>query len=324
MRYHSLCVAVPLPPGLEPIAWTPDGVLMALAHATGRSGACSSIRSRSAPSTAAACSRTSATSPSASAAQVRPAAGRALDGRAAAARGRRLASRALRLQVRAPRVAARHRAGVRAPVRRRARTRSGSTAAGGRRPRAVLVHGRRRRPAQRARDLRRRRPRRSGSSAAARPSSAASRSSTTCAASCGRIGGSSDDLPFDLDCGFVGCLGYELKADCGGRRRARVVDARRGAPVRRPAASRSTTSSTARTCSALHRRGRRRAPARRGSRGRAAGCCDLPPLPPLELPAPAAQRAPVEFRSAAPARGYLDDIRRCQRYLSTARATRSA
>jgi para-aminobenzoate synthetase len=26
----------------------------------------------------------------------------------------------------------------------------------------------------------------------------------------------SDDLPFDFDCGFVGYLGYELKADCGG------------------------------------------------------------------------------------------------------------
>jgi para-aminobenzoate synthetase len=27
-----------------------------------------------------------------------------------------------------------------------------------------------------------------------------------------------DDLPFDLACGFVGYLGYELKADCGGER----------------------------------------------------------------------------------------------------------
>ena len=25
-----------------------------------------------------------------------------------------------------------------------------------------------------------------------------------------------DDLPFDLDCGFVGYFGYELKADCEG------------------------------------------------------------------------------------------------------------
>jgi para-aminobenzoate synthetase len=32
MRYHSLCVEQPLPQQLEPIAWTSDGVLMALAH----------------------------------------------------------------------------------------------------------------------------------------------------------------------------------------------------------------------------------------------------------------------------------------------------
>jgi para-aminobenzoate synthetase len=32
VRYHSLCVSQPLPDGLEPIAWTTDGVLMAVAH----------------------------------------------------------------------------------------------------------------------------------------------------------------------------------------------------------------------------------------------------------------------------------------------------
>jgi para-aminobenzoate synthetase len=32
VRYHSLCVAQPLPDRLEPIAWTSDGVLMAVAH----------------------------------------------------------------------------------------------------------------------------------------------------------------------------------------------------------------------------------------------------------------------------------------------------
>jgi para-aminobenzoate synthetase len=32
VRYHSLCVAQPLPDELEPIAWASDGVLMALAH----------------------------------------------------------------------------------------------------------------------------------------------------------------------------------------------------------------------------------------------------------------------------------------------------
>jgi para-aminobenzoate synthetase len=34
VRYHSLCVEQPLPDELEPIAWTSDGVLMAVAHRT--------------------------------------------------------------------------------------------------------------------------------------------------------------------------------------------------------------------------------------------------------------------------------------------------
>jgi anthranilate synthase/aminodeoxychorismate synthase-like glutamine amidotransferase len=32
VRYHSLCLAEPLPAALEPIAWSADGVLMAIAH----------------------------------------------------------------------------------------------------------------------------------------------------------------------------------------------------------------------------------------------------------------------------------------------------
>ncbi len=34
VRYHSLCVQQPLPEELEPIAWTSDGILMAVAHKT--------------------------------------------------------------------------------------------------------------------------------------------------------------------------------------------------------------------------------------------------------------------------------------------------
>ncbi len=34
VRYHSLCVEQPLPAALEAIAWTSDGVLMAVAHRT--------------------------------------------------------------------------------------------------------------------------------------------------------------------------------------------------------------------------------------------------------------------------------------------------
>jgi para-aminobenzoate synthetase len=32
VRYHSLCLRQPLPAALEPIAWSADGVLMAIAH----------------------------------------------------------------------------------------------------------------------------------------------------------------------------------------------------------------------------------------------------------------------------------------------------
>jgi para-aminobenzoate synthetase len=32
VRYHSLCVDAALPPSLDPIAWTPDGVIMGVAH----------------------------------------------------------------------------------------------------------------------------------------------------------------------------------------------------------------------------------------------------------------------------------------------------
>jgi para-aminobenzoate synthetase len=34
VRYHSLCIQQPLPEELEPIAWTSDGILMAVAHKT--------------------------------------------------------------------------------------------------------------------------------------------------------------------------------------------------------------------------------------------------------------------------------------------------
>ena len=60
VRYHSLVVEPALPPPLEAVAWAEDGTLMAIRD-RGRAphGACSSIPSRSAPSTARSSSRTS-------------------------------------------------------------------------------------------------------------------------------------------------------------------------------------------------------------------------------------------------------------------------
>ena len=60
VRYHSLCVRSRCRTS-SGTAWTSDGVLMGWPTARGRSGACSSTPSRSAPSGAASCSRTSAT-----------------------------------------------------------------------------------------------------------------------------------------------------------------------------------------------------------------------------------------------------------------------
>ena len=44
----------------------------------------------------------------------------------------------------------------------------------------------------------------------------------------------SAELPFDFDCGFVGYLGYELKAECDGAAAHRAIDPRRRLRPRRP------------------------------------------------------------------------------------------
>ena len=143
--------------------------------------------------------------------------------------------RSLGLEVRRLERLLRPRARLLPSLRRASRTPSGWTAA--RRP--TTARGSpswaRRRPAELGRDLRRRPPARCGSRGRRRPRSAASRSSTTSIASCAGSAASADDLPFDLTCGFVGYLGYELKADCEGDLAASLGAARRRVRLRRPA-----------------------------------------------------------------------------------------
>ena len=159
VRYHSLCVEQPLPDELEPIAWTSDGVLMA----------------RRAPH-AAAVGR--AVPPRVDLHRVRPPAARQLprpDRRACRAAQRRAAGAALaapaaELRARAVAAAARRSCGCRSsgstrlydterafvqPLRRQPR-RLLARQQQGRRARALLVHGRRRRPARLGDHLRRR------------------------------------------------------------------------------------------------------------------------------------------------------------------------
>ena len=87
----------------------------------------------------------------------------------------------------------------------------------GRRALAVLVHGRQRRPAQLGR-----RPTTSaaGEVQVARGESTRGRTRESIFdyldRELRRLRDLSDDLPFDLNCGFVGYFGYELKADCEG------------------------------------------------------------------------------------------------------------
>ena len=138
-----------------------------------------------------------------------------------------------------------------------------------------------------------------------------------------RLHTAAPQLPFDLNGGFVGYLGYECKADCGARRGAPRRAARR-VPGCSPTASwRSTTSSGRRTCSRCRRPGDE-APAVRWADATAAALdraarrspSRRPPAhepPELRVRARAAA-ASTTWRTSRPASG-------CSR---PARATRSA
>lgn len=123
---------------------------------------------------------------------------------------------------------------------------------------------------------------------------------------------SGDELPFDFDCGFVGYLGYELKADCDGRRAhdsahpdAALLFADR------LIAFDHLERRTYLVCLA-ERRG-----AEEGERWIEETGSRLASLPPLAEPPPldAGLGAPAGFRLSRSHERYLEDIAACKRHL---------
>jgi para-aminobenzoate synthetase len=123
----------------------------------------------------------------------------------------------------------------------------------------------------------------------------------------------SDELPFDFNCGFVGYFGYELKADCGGS------DAHRSPQpdahfifADRLIAFDHVEECTYVVCLADPHK------IEEAERWIAATSLRLASLPPLHAPewaATAEAREPVEFLLSRSHRQYLDDIAECKRRL---------
>jgi para-aminobenzoate synthetase len=120
----------------------------------------------------------------------------------------------------------------------------------------------------------------------------------------------SDELPFDLNGGFVGYFGYELKADCGGDRahRSALPDAAFIFADRLLAFDH--LDGCAYVVSVADAAGE--AEGRRWARDTARALEALPPLAPPELPPP---DGPLEFRLSRSHERYLEDIRRCHELL---------
>ena len=129
-----------------------------------------------------------------------------------------------------------------------------------------------------------------------------------------RLGGVGGDLPFDLTCGFVGYLGYELKADCEGNLhyRSAVPDAAfvfadrmiafdhlEGATYVLCLTDASTAADGERWVDHVSRE-----------------LPDLPPPPALDVSANGAAEAHVEFRLSRDHDTYIDDINRVKDYLT--------
>jgi para-aminobenzoate synthetase len=119
-----------------------------------------------------------------------------------------------------------------------------------------------------------------------------------------------DDLPFDLDGGFVGYFGYELKADCEGdsAHRSRLPDAA-FVFADRLIAFDHLERATYVVC--LADAGSRADGARWVRRTRQR----LDAMPPLEAPVIARRREHVEFHLSRSREQYLEDIRRCREHL---------
>jgi para-aminobenzoate synthetase len=127
-----------------------------------------------------------------------------------------------------------------------------------------------------------------------------------------RLGAAGQDLPFDLTCGFVGYLGYELKADCD------------GSPAHRSVLPDAAFVLADRLVAFDHREqatyvlalgeasGANRGWVEETSRRVAAA----PPAPALALPAGGTADSPVEFRLSRSHETYLDDIQRCKDHLT--------
>ena len=120
----------------------------------------------------------------------------------------------------------------------------------------------------------------------------------------------SNGLPFDLDCGFVGYFGYELKADCGAdaAHRSSLPDACFIFADRMLAFDHLERRTYVLCLADPDHEAEGERWIRETSRR-------LDALPPLDDPLPAVRGEPPEFRLSRSNEQYLDDIRRCKEHL---------
>jgi para-aminobenzoate synthetase len=124
-----------------------------------------------------------------------------------------------------------------------------------------------------------------------------------------RFGTAGDELPFDLTCGFVGYFGYELKADCEG-------DLVERSPLPDAAfifADRLVAFDHLEDATYVVALGDRAGANPHWVEDTARRLAAAPPAPALGLPA---EGADVEFRLSRSRETYLDDIARCKDYLT--------